>query len=95
MKVYGTRICADCRNYLALQKSRGFSADFIEITEDTAKLKEFLALRDHEPLFDAVKAEGGIGVPLFVREDGQKTLDLGEAMAWLGQPPVRDEELVE
>lgn len=43
MKVYGTRICIDCRNYLALQKSRGFAATFIEITEDTAKLKEFLA----------------------------------------------------
>lgn len=42
MKVYGTHICIDCRNYQAIQASRGFEAEFIDITADTANLKEFL-----------------------------------------------------
>lgn len=42
MKVYGTDICIDCRNYKAIQKARGFDAEFISITSDTANLKEFL-----------------------------------------------------
>lgn len=95
MKVYGTHICIDCRNYLALQKSRGFAATFIEITEDTAKLKEFLALRDHDPIFAPVREQGGIGVPFFVNEDGRKTFDLNEALGWIGQELAREEEIAE
>ena len=95
MKVYGTHICIDCRNYQAIQASRGFEAEFIDITADTANLKEFLALRDHDPVFAPVREHGGIGIPLFVREDGRKTFDIDEALSWIGQPPVREEEIVE
>jgi glutaredoxin-related protein len=95
MKVYGTDICIDCRNYKAIQASRGFEAEFIDITENTKNLREFLSIRDHDALFDAVKETGGIGIPLFVREDGAKTLDINEAFSWIGQEPVREEEIVE
>lgn len=95
MKVYGSHICIDCRNYCALQQRRGFGAEFVDITASTANLKEFLALRDHDPVFAPVRERGGIGIPLFVREDGAKTFDLDEALAWIGQPPVRAEEIVE
>jgi carbonic anhydrase/acetyltransferase-like protein (isoleucine patch superfamily)/glutaredoxin-related protein len=95
MKVYGTDICIDCRNYRAIQAARGFEAEFIDITENTVNLREFLSIRDHDPVFDAVREHGGIGIPLFVRDDGAKTLDIDEAFAWLGQEPVREEEIVE
>jgi len=95
MKVYGAEICIDCRNYKAIQKARGFEAEYVDIIADTANLKEFLALRDNEPVFDAVRARGGIGIPLFVNEDGRKTFEIDEAFAWIGQPPVRPEEIVE
>lgn len=95
MKVYGTQICIDCRNYKAIQKARGFEAEYIEITEDTAKLKEFLQLRDTSPLFEDIRARGGIGIPLFVDDDGEMTFDINEAFSWIGQPPVREEEIVE
>lgn len=95
MKVYGTPICIDCRNYRAIQKSRGFAADYIDITENTANLKEFLAIRDHAPLLAPQREKGGIGIPLFVGEDGAMTLDVDEALGWIGQPPVRPEEIVE
>ena len=34
MKVYGAEICMDCRNYKAIQKTRGFEAEYIDITEN-------------------------------------------------------------
>ena len=95
MKVYGAQICADCRNYKAIQKTRGFAAEYIDITEDTGKLKEFLQLRDHEPVLAPVRERGGIGIPLFVHEDGRNTRNMEEARAWSGQPPVQPEEIVE
>lgn len=95
MKVYGADICIDCRNYKAIQKSRGFEAEFIDIVENTTILKEFLKMRDHLELFEEVRKEGGLGIPLFVNDDGAMTFDVNEAFAWIGQPEVRDEEIVE
>ena len=95
MKVYGTELCIDCRNYKAIQESRGFEAEYINITESTANLKDFLAIRDTDPLMEEVRARHGIGIPLFVREDGVKTFDIDEAFSWIGQPPVEDHEIVE
>lgn len=95
MKVYGAEICIDCRNYRAIQKKRGFEAEYIEITQDTGKLKEFLKIRDHDPLYEVLREKGGIGIPLFVNEDGRKTFDIDEAFSWIGQPPVEEEEILE
>ncbi len=95
MKVYGTDICIDCRNYKAIQKSRGFEAEYIEITANTANMKEFLEIRDVDPLYAEIREAHTIGIPLFVREDGLKTFDWDEAFSWIGQPPVKEEELVE
>lgn len=95
MKVYGTDICIDCRNYKAIQKSRGFQAEYIDITASTSNLKEFLEIRDLDPLYAEIREEHTIGIPLFVREDGMKTFDWDEAFAWIGEPPVQEEEIVE
>lgn len=93
MKVYGAQICIDCRNYKAIQEKRGFDAEYIEITEDTGKLKEFLRMRDNDEIFAPVRERGGIGIPLFVNEDGRKTFDINEAFSWIGQDPVREDEI--
>lgn len=95
MKVYGAEICVDCRNYKAIQKSRGFEAEYIDIIENTKNLKEFLEIRDVDPVFEPVKERHGIGIPLFVREDGVKTFDINEALSWIGQAPVEEDEIVE
>ena len=95
MKVYGTDICMDCRNYKAIQKSRGFKAEYIDITESTSSMKEFLEIRDLDPLYAEIREEHTIGIPLFVREDGLKTFDWDEALAWIGEPQVKEEEIVE
>ena len=92
MKVYGSKICVDCRNYLVIQKMRGFDSEFIDIIADTGKLKEFLRLRDTHPIFEPVREHSGIGIPFFVNEDGRETFDIDEALSWIGQEPVRDDE---
>lgn len=98
---YGSKICIDCRNTLAVLKARNLEDQFrfVDMTADTANMKAFLTLRDREPAFAPVRqGENGqsfIGIPAFVREDGKVTLDLDEALEWLGQPPVRDEEILE
>ena len=79
MKVYGSEICVDCRNFLAIQKARGFEC-------------EFLHLRDTEPVFQSVREHSGIGIPLFINEDGRMTFDIDEALSWIGQPPIQDSE---
>lgn len=94
MKVYGADICIDCRNFKHINESRNLHLKYINITDNTSVLKEFLALRDHSDVFRACRETGGIGVPCFV--DGERiTLDIDEAFSWIGQPPVADNELEE
>ena len=95
MKVYGADICIDCRNYKEIQKNRGLEAEYVDIIENTTKLKEFLKIRDNDALYEQVKENNGIGIPLFVREDGMKTFDINEAFSWIGQEPVKEDEIVE
>lgn len=93
MKVYGADICPGCRQFKEIQKQRGFEADYIDIVENVMKLREFLEIRDTDPVFAPVKERHSIGIPLFVREDGAKTFDMNEALSWIGQAPVEDTEM--
>ncbi len=100
IKVYISPICIDCRNLMAILKARGIEEQFqlINITEDILLLKEFTTLRDHNPAFADKKADpagSSIGIPAFVKEDGAISFDFDEAFAWIGQPPVQEEEIVE
>ena len=94
MKVYSSDICVDCRNFKAIQKIRGFEVEYVDITENTMNLREFLAIRDNEDIFVEVKQRGGIGIPLFVL-DNKMTFDVNEALSWIGQPEVQEDEIVE
>lgn len=96
MKVYGTAICIDCRNFKALKENRGMEdIQYIDITENTDNLRAFLGLRDTMEAFQSVKEHGGIGIPCFVKEDGTVSFDVNEALSWIGQEPVKEEEIVE
>ena len=91
MKVYGSDICGDCREFKAIMAERGFEVEYVDITESVMNLRDFLALRDHEAVFAPVRERGSIGIPAFVKEDGEVTLDLNTALAWIGQDPVEDD----
>ena len=66
--------CPDCFEVKArLPDNPDF--EIIDIGEHVRKLKEFIRLRDSSPAFDYVKANGSIGIPCFVSEDGQISFD--------------------
>lgn len=94
MKVvmYGAGICPDCVVAKEqLTRKEDVELMYKDITSSTSILKEFLAYRDEEACFGLVKAEGKIGIPFFVLEDGTKTFDItkyvevDETIARVGQ----------
>ncbi len=95
MKVYGADICIDCRNFKHINKLRDLNLEYTNITADTTALKEFLMLRDKNDVFKECRENGGIGIPCFVSDDNKITLDIDEAFSWIGQPPVRENEILE
>lgn len=80
MKLYGTPLCPDCVAAVKELDKKGIPYEYHDITGSTAELKAFLAIRDKEPLFDAVRAAGGIGIPCFVKEDGTVTLETADVL---------------
>ena len=74
MIIYGTKQCPDTAACLAAFDAKGRDYDFRSI-ENLPVLKEFLQYRDKEPMYEAVRAEGRVGIPLLVRDDGTLTFD--------------------
>ena len=79
----GSHLCPDTLyaiNELAARKIK-IKIQFKNLSASLADLKTYLALRESNPLYDAVKEEGIIGIPCFILEDGFTTLDLEEVLA--------------
>jgi glutaredoxin-related protein len=87
MKLIGSDICKNCREAKRYLQEKGISYTWVDLTEDTEKMRYFLGLRDTSPVFDGVKAEGKIGIPCFVLSDGTLTLDLKTALIGEGFSP--------
>lgn len=74
MIIYGAMLCPDCVACRKDLDEAGISYEFRQITENLLYLKEFLRLRDELEVFAPVKAEGKIGIPCIVGDDGTVTL---------------------
>ena len=62
--------------------SKGVDFDFVDISSNLTDLKVYLRIRDSHPeLYDAVRANGGVGIPAFVLADGTVTMDMEKALA--------------
>lgn len=75
LKIYGSRLCVDCADCRYALDKAGVAYEFLDFADDLHHLKAFLALRDTDPAFSQSKAEGKIGIPCILREDGSVTLD--------------------
>lgn len=83
ISIYGSRLCPDTVEALEIFERKGIAHKYLDITRDLANLKAFLKYRDAEPVYGAVRASGGIGIPLFIITGGDKeiiTLDMDEAL---------------
>jgi len=75
IRIYGSHLCPDCRKTIDGLKKENITFEFLDISQDLSYLKEFLALRDHQDVYQTVKENGGIGIPCFVFEDGTVSLE--------------------
>ena len=72
LKIYGSMMCPDCVECRKDLDSAGISYEYLDFADDLRNLKAFLALRDQDPVFAAVREEGKIGIPCIV--DGENVL---------------------
>lgn len=78
LKIYGSMMCPDCVQCRKDLDEAGVAYEYLDFADDLRNLKAFLALRDQEKVFEEVRAEGKIGIPCILREDGLVTLDWAE-----------------
>ena len=74
MVVYGSKLCPDCVQCLADLDRAGVSYEYRDFGDDLRALKEFLVIRDSNPLFTEIKESGKIGIPCIVGDDGSVCL---------------------
>lgn len=75
LKIYGSMLCEDCKAFKAGLNEKNIEYTFCDFKDSLDNLREFIRLRDSDPIFDPVKAAGGIGIPCVQKEDGSYTLD--------------------
>ena len=75
VKIYGSDLCPDCVACKTSFDANGISYDFVNITAGMKNLKEFLKLRDNQPVFDDARQNGYVGIPALLSENGSFTLD--------------------
>ena len=74
LKIYGSMLCPDCVQCREDLDKSGIPYEYLDFSENLKNLKEFLAIRDGNPIFDAVREAGGIGIPCLVDENGKVSL---------------------
>ena len=75
--VIGSHLCPDTLLALCKLREAGIDVDFKNLS---ASLPD-LSVRESDPLYEAVRKNGGIGIPCFVFEDGRRTLNLDEVLS--------------
>ena len=68
--LYFNDLCPDTEPFVQELKRLGLDYEAVNIRDSMAALKAFLRLRDHEPAFEAKKAQGYVGIPVLVTEMG-------------------------
>lgn len=70
LKIYGSMLCPDCVQCRADLDKAGVPYEYLDFSENLKNLKEFLAIRDREPIFYDAKMQGSVGIPCIVDEQG-------------------------
>ena len=78
LTVYGMMICPDCVKCRQELDEAGVMYEFRDFGACTKNLKEFLALRDTNPIFEEPRKEGKIGNPCMVTTEGRMSLSSKE-----------------
>ena len=85
VQIYGSQQCPGCVKATKALSEKGADFEFIDLSENLYNLKRCLAFREQEEIYkpfreQALKKDypdkGRIGIPCFVLEDGERTMDL-------------------
>ncbi|KEI92321.1 glutaredoxin [Clostridium botulinum] len=78
--VIGSHLCPD--TLVALNKLSAVEADidFKDILSCHAYLKEYLRLRDTNALYEEIRGTESLGIPCFVLENNEITMDIKKAL---------------
>ena len=79
-RIYVMESCPDCAQAKQLYGGNQ-KYEIIDIGKQARNLKEFLALRDNHPAFAKVRERGTIGIPCFVRDDGEIVISMKHYLA--------------
>lgn len=74
LKIYGSMQCPDCQKIREDFDRANIPYEYLDFGDSLKNLKEFLSIRDGDPIFAEVKKNGSIGIPCILREDGSVTL---------------------
>lgn len=77
----GSHLCPSCRKLLEDIREEGLYTEFHDVAENLNDMRLFLKLREGNPeIYDEVRAEGKIGIPVFILPDGTATRDKEKAL---------------
>ena len=76
LTLIGSHLCKETLYAIIKLRDSNAVIDFQNISASFDALRAFLKYRESSPAFDAAKANGTIGIPFFILEDGTQTHDL-------------------
>ena len=75
VKVFGSKMCPDCIEMQKAFDDEKIPYEYHDITANLQDLKAFLRLRDSDPIFEEVRKNGMIGIPVVQAQDGSWTFE--------------------
>lgn len=77
----GTWLCPDCRVVIEQAKAEGLNVEFHDMLENLQDMRLFLKLREgHPEIFDELRKDNKVGIPVFILPDGTVTTDADKAV---------------
>lgn len=73
--LYYSDVCPDTKSFLSELNRLEVRFKSVNITESISNLKEFLAVRDNEAVFNDKKETNQVGIPVLVTEDKDYLFD--------------------
>lgn len=79
-RIYVMESCPDCVQAKQMYGNNP-NYEIIDIGKQARDLKEFLSLRDNHPAFAKVRERGTIGIPCFVKDNGEVVVSMKHYLA--------------
>ena len=84
VQLVGAWLCPDCRIAVEQAKAEGMEFEFHDMLENLQDMRLYLKIRESHPeVYDDLRKDNKVGIPVFVLPDGSITVDTEEGLAAL------------